>query len=123
MPTKLTIENIDFPYIIKGSFKKFFPKTTKYLEFILPLRHPSTFKENYKLEDVNVFVVYDLEGEIEKLVPKGENYKRRGFAGGYISELKSIIIDLKKVIRNSSNEELNNAPISRIFKIINITTQ
>lgn len=90
MSGSIIIKDFKLDYVFKSHLKKLFPRTSRFLELFLPLRHP--FKINsysFKLKDIPVYFTY---GGLEETDEKG---KLLVAFGAYSSGL--IVIDLKHI--------------------------
>ena len=101
MTKEFNLGGISIPYLYEGHFKKLFPKTSRYLEFILPLRHPSLFNPyKFELKDIPVYFVKDLSGTINKKHGLTGKNRITPFLASYIRGEFFIIIDLNNFFKS-----------------------
>ena len=131
MSKKIELSGVEIPYITHGWFKKFFPKTSRYLEFILPLRHPNKINAyKFKLPDIKVYIVYGMADYLNERVFANEKKKLSKFAGLFVKDYEIIFIDLKEIqkygvgpINTFKLEDFSNSFLKKILRYFDSITK
>ena len=119
------IEGFKIPYLLEGKFKSFFPRTSKYLEFILPLRHPNLFDaRSFKISNIRIYLVDDFSSYVNSSFKLSGDDKVNPFIASYLRGDKIILVDLKRLFNygmrdfNPLQKDFSSSMLKKIIRHI-----